>query len=123
MPLPAQLPKTYLEGTQKVYDLLVLLSSAVRDGFRAFWADPPGQATPLNLQSRAAGMTSLQVFEMHAMILTALAGIVPERLGWIGSGPPIAVPFDQNGDIDVAALTTAWAAHLASLQEPEITEE
>jgi hypothetical protein len=117
--MPDQRPKIYLEGTQKVHDLLVLLSSAVRDGFRDFWANPPAQAFPLNLQSRAAGMTAQQVFDMHALIIQALAGIIPQRLAWFGSGPPFHMPFLPNGDIDVEALTAAWALHLASLPDPE----
>jgi hypothetical protein len=121
--MPDQRPKIYLDGTQKVHDLLVLLSSAVRDGFRDFWADPPAQAVPLNLQSRAAGMTALQVFTMHALIIQALAGIIPQRLAWFGSGPPFHMPFLPNGDIDVVALAAIWEMHLATLAQPEPEEE
>jgi len=121
--LPPQLPKIYLAGSQRVDDLLSQINATIRDGFRVFWQDPIGQAVPMNLQSRAAGMTAKGVFDMHGQLITALAGIVPDRLAWYGTGPPIDTPFTDAGDIDIPALTTAWTAHLATLPQPEPQEE
>lgn len=121
--LPTQYPKTYLAGTQRVHDLLVQLNATLRDAYRDFWADPPSQAAPLNLQARAAGMTAAAVFAMHHQIILSLAVIIPDRLAWIAAGPPIPVPFAADGDIDAAALTTAWAAYLSTLPQPEPEEE
>ena len=120
MPLPAQLPKVFLDGTQKTHDLLVMLAATLATSYRTFWADPPNQAGPLNVQSRAAGMTSEAVFDMHQRIILALFGIIPDRLAWFGAGPPIETPFLENGDIDIDALTTAWEAYQLSIApEPE----
>lgn len=123
--LPPQLPKVYLAGTQRVHDLLVQLAATLRDSYLQFWANPPTEAVDLNAQSIAAGMTSSEVFAMHFQLLTALSTIVPDRLAWIGTGPPIAVPFDANGSIDIPALSTAWAAYQATLPpaEPEAPVE
>lgn len=120
MPLPTQHPKVFLEGTQKTHDLLVMLAATLAHSYRTYWADPPNQAGPLNIQARAAGMTSRGVFEMHQQLILALFGIIPDRLAWFGAGPPIETPFRENGDVDVEALATAWEAYqLSTAPEPE----
>lgn len=121
MPISKPPDQHYFDGISIASNAVGMLAAPTIDQYNRFWNDPVGEAAELNKQARNAKTNAASTFQNHGLILNFLALVRPEELAKLRpSSPPIPMDFfDENGDIDIPALTTAWETHLATLPTPE----
>lgn len=121
MPIPPPPPQPYFDGIQLASNGIGVIAASFVDTYNRFWRDPIGEAAALNAETRAAGMTAAEVFLCHGATVNFMAVVRPSELARLTpfdpiAGPPIPVTFfDENGDIDIPALESAWTAYQESL--------